>query len=316
MYAFAATHELSRLTPWWATHVPVIPTLRRERRGGYDIRFDLPGTVLLIQYKTSKRRRQLQLTEAQKSDPELVRHLRNLARSGFDQFWTTDHQHRLIARIATKFPFCYYAAPRFTSKGDLDYLFDKKRILSSSAIVKLDQFPPITRRANGRHRVVAPIGFNRHFIFSEPSSHPGVDMRRELRSLWASWEPSRALAETLEDVWKWAPRGNKRRAIAHARQEIAMLKQLPPEPEYRPYPPEMDQDLLPPPVSQEIGTDLTVAKRRRRPPWPEDTFRPLQLRAELGDELDHMQRLTAVSYLFALIGIQVSIVQPSEKALD
>jgi hypothetical protein len=29
-----------------------------------------------------------------------------------------------------------------------------------------------------------------------------------------------------------------------------------------------------------------------------------------------MQRLTAVSYLLDLIGIQMSIVQPSEKALD
>jgi hypothetical protein len=285
MYAFAATHELTRLTPWWATHVPVIPTLRRERRGGYDVRFDLPGTVLLLQYKLSKRRQQLQLTRAQKSDPSIVRHIRNLSQSGIDQFWTTDHQHKLIARISRQFPYCYYAAPQFISKGDLDYLFEQRRVLASSIIVKLDQFPPIRRGSDCRHRIVAPIGCNRHFIFSEPSSHAGIDMRRELRTLWRSWEPTKPLAETLEDVWKWAPRGNKRRAIAHARREIAMLKELPPEPEYREAPPQADRDLLPPPLPTEPGTSLAVPTRRRRPPWPDDTFRPLVLRPELGDEL-------------------------------
>jgi hypothetical protein len=316
MYAFAAVHELSRLTPWWARHVPVIPTLRRERRGGYDVRFELPGTVLLIQYKLSKRRQQLQLSEAQKSDLAIVRHIRGLAQSGIDQFWTTDHQHRLMARISTKFPFCYYAAPRFTSKGDLDFLFDNKQIMASSMIVKLDQFPPVRRGSSCRHRVVAPIGFNRHFIFSDPSTHPVINMKKELRALWRSWSPDKPLAESLQDIWKWAPRGNKTRAIAHARREIAILKRLPPEPDFGIHPIEAPQDLLPPPASVEPGTSLAITRRRRRPPWPINTFGPLEVRSELGGELDHLERLTAISYLFDLIGIQMSVVQPSEKSMD
>jgi hypothetical protein len=221
-----------------------------------------------------------------------------------------------MARIASRFPYCYYAAPKFTTKGDLDYLFDKKRVLASSIIAKLDQFPPVRRGVANRHRIVAPIGFDSHFVFSEPSAHRNVDMRRELRSIWTSWESDRPLADTLEEVWRWAPRGNKTRAIAHARREIAMLRQLPPEPEYFAESSDLATERLPPPTTTETGTQLAVPTKRRRPPWPAGTFRPLEMSAAYGEELDHMQRMTAISYLLDLLGVQMSIVQPSEKALD
>ena len=110
-YAFAATHELARLSHWWSRHVPVIPSLRAEGRLGYDVRFDLPGSFLFIQFKLTTERQNLRLVGDELRQSSVRTQLRSMAYAGIRQFWTDSNQHRLLTKLSSKFESAYYFAP-------------------------------------------------------------------------------------------------------------------------------------------------------------------------------------------------------------
>lgn len=81
-YAFACTQEVTQISPRWANNVPIIPTLQKEARVGYDVRFDLPGTFLLYQFKLTSQVHKLRLVGDEKEDTRQSRRLRSLALYG------------------------------------------------------------------------------------------------------------------------------------------------------------------------------------------------------------------------------------------
>lgn len=312
-FAFAATQEISRLDPWWSTHVPILPSLRRERRGGYDVRFDLPATVLLIQYKLSVETRQLRMAQKPRGASKILRRLRTECRGGFFQFWTTHHQHRLLDRVARRFPCTYYVAPRFMEIADLHSHYANRTILSNSIIVRLSDFPAATRGSSCRHRVISPHASWRNFVFSKPVVTDRLDFRTELRDVWQEWVREVPLAVMVEEIWERLPRIGKNRALKWARDEFATAREWI-TPQYEP--PTAGRDLprltAPTDFERQVGRPPTP----RRPPWPTHLFRAQRGVALVKYDDREVIQLLALARLFALAGLHFSLLQPSEKALE
>ena len=310
-FAFAATNEISRLDPWWATHVPILPSLRRERRGGYDVRFELPATVLLLQYKLSREARLLRMDQKPRGSAAILKGARAECRDGFCQFWTTDHQHRLLDRIARRFPYTYYVAPRFSGLAELQANYEDRTILANCIIAKLSDFPPSNRGARCRHRVISPHTSWRTYVFSKPVVLDRINFRAELRNVWEDWVHEVPLAVTVREIWEGLPRIGKTRALKWAKKEIARTQELPPTRFEAPPMRTADPFLIGPP-----GDEIRRRRTPRRPPWPTHLFRRERSTGFAKyDESDQI-RLLALSRIFELAGLTFSLIQPSNKALD
>ena len=312
-FAFAATNEISRLAPWWSAHVPILPSLRRERRGGYDVRFDLPATVLLIQYKLSTQLRQLKIMRRPRGSSEIIKRARAACRHGFFQFWTKDHQHRLLDRVAGKFPYTYYVAPRFVELADLHANYESRSILANSIVIRLSQFPASKPGSSAQHRVISPHLSSRNFVFSRPRVTERVSLRLELREAWRDWVHEIPLGAMIEEIWDGLPRVGKTRALKWARREFAMVRD-----ESRPlYEPPIAARDAPRLVAQEDGASRAARGRRpRRPPWPPSLFRDQRGTGLVEYDDKNIIQLLALAKVFSLAGLTFGVLQPSDKALE
>lgn len=313
-FAFAAINELSRLDPWWSTHVPIIPSLRRERRGGYDVRFDLPASVLLIQYKRTSEVSNLRLVGKARTSTQIVQELRTKCRDGLYQFWTTDHQHRLLDRIARKFPHTYYVAPKFTKLADLQAHFAARTLMSNSVIVKLSDFPPVLKGASGRHRVISPHHCEQNFVFSKPFVSVNVSFAREFRGIWKEWSTAIPFRQQLAETWEAFPRIGKGRAMLWARNEVTLSRSLPRlRPESGRVPEEVYSRALP--RFEDETTAVVRAPTPRPPPWPPSTFRNLRQEGFIEHDESDLIKLLALAHILDQAGLTMSLLQPSSKAL-
>lgn len=313
-FAFAATREISRLDPWWSTHAPILPSLRSERRGGYDVRFDLPATVLLIQYKLSAEASRLRMVQKPRGSAGILRRLRRECSDGFCQFWTTDHQHRLLDRVARRFPYTYYVAPRFSELADLHTYCAERAILENSILIKLSDFPTARRGSSCRHRVISPHLSSKTFIFSKPKMADRSNLRSDLRDVWKDWLDEIPLAMMVEEIWERLPRIGKTRALNWARQEVALARERP-RLRYE-SPPSMTRDaprMIAPPDAEIAARPPSIP---RRPPWPAHLFRERRGAALVKYDESKQIQLLALARIFALAGLDFSLMQPSEKALE
>jgi hypothetical protein len=312
-FAFAATQEISRLDPWWSSHTPIFPSLRRERRGGYDVRFDLPATFLLLQYKLSKEVSHLRLVKKPRGSAALLRSLRSECGDGLHQFWTTSHQHHLLDRVARRFPYTYYVAPRFADVSDLHGHLGSRTIMANSIIVKLSDFPRAKRGTSARHRIISPLSSWRNYVFSKPVALPRTNLRAELRDIWHGWIDEVPLSLKVRKIWEGLPRIGKSRALKWAHDEFVAARErfIPAFEEVSPQR-EVGRYLAPP-----IDSDARPPRPRRplQPPWPTHLFRQERRREIVKYQDEDAIQLLALSRVLALAGLTMSVLQPSETAL-
>lgn len=297
-FAFACTQEVIRISPWWALNVPIIPSLQKEAKVGYDVRFNLPGTFLLYQFKLSSQVNKLRLVGDERANTTESRRLRELTTQGLDQFWTTPHQHQRLTRLSRYFPFTFYVAPKFNSESELNEHFRKKKVLANSLIVPVKDFPEARNDNGHRHRLIAPINSSEIFIFSEHKAVPQIDFKEFLKSIWEKWIEQEPLYKTIDHIWNEYP-GIKGRT-----------KRL-----FKVY--KKSQDALPDIMETvvhalQISTGPQVS-RIRTPPWPEGRIASSFID---GAADEYSIKLAVIAHIFSENGLHLNIIQPKERYID
>ena len=242
----------------------------------------------------------------------ILRTLRTECRDGFRQFWTTDHQHRLLDRIATRFPYTYYVAPKFAGLANLQANYEDRSILANSIIAKLADFPPSKRGSSCRHRVISPNTSWLTYVFSKPAVLQPVSLRAELRRVWEDWTAEIPLAVTMQEIWEGLPRTGKTKALRWAEKEVAEARELP-APRFETSSVGRADPLL-------IGRPEDAETRRlrvpRKPPWSSHLFRNQRTSGLVKYDEEAQVRLLALSRIFQLAGLTFSLLQPSDRALE
>jgi len=310
-YAFAATHELTRLSPWWSRIAPIIPSLRAEGRIGYDVRFELPGSFLFIQFKLAQPRERLRLVGEERNHNAHVTRLRSIAYAGFWQFWTDARQHRLLSRLANRYQTAYYFAPRFNTQSDLHTHFSKRHIVRSSIIVRANAFPGPRTDQQHRHRVISPNAEpSEVFIFSEAASSVNLPWREEISRVGEKWGTALPIGLQLAELWNELP-GNKRsreRILNSARRTLLELKS-----ETGTIEPGRDM-----PRSSESRSFSDGGRRPvvpvRIPPWKGE-IEPSPIDVDFGEHMDLLAKLSVIANQLVSSGIGLSVAQPAERAL-
>lgn len=302
---------MTRLSPWWSRQVPIIPSLRAEGRLGYDVRFDLPGSFLFIQFKLSRFRSSLRLVGDELLPDANAALLRSLSYNGIRQYWTDHAQHRLLTRLATRYSATYYVAPRFDTQAELHDRFARQRLLSSSLISRVGAFPGPRTDNQHRHRVISPCADpSRIFVFSEVASLRNIDWREEIQALAKTWPNESLLAIQLSELWKELPGSQRRkdRSLKDARRMFASEDQI-----LGPSPTALEARL---PLRRPTGAlaRTTPSRPRRRPPWNDD-IRPVPIEAEFGGRIELLAKLAVVSDELMKRNIQLSVFQPSERSI-
>jgi hypothetical protein len=305
-YAFAATHELTRLSRWWSRHVPIIPSLTAEGRLGYDVRFDLPGSLLFIQFKLSKERDNLRLVGDELQPSAEASQLRCLAYGGIWQFWTTSHQHRLLSRLATHFETTYYFAPKFTTLAQLNHHFAKRSIAQSSFIVRADEFPGPRSDQQHRHRVIAPKADpSQNFIFSKVALAKNLDWRDEMVRIAKQWPERPPLAVQVTELWKALPgtitaRARERRLNQLRRSALSGPEELLGR---------LDQ--TDPPPSETAGQP-SPGQRSRFPPW-QTPIKSYPVENEFGGRAELIAKTLMLADELAGSGVAMAVAQPKTR---
>lgn len=271
------------------------------------------GVASDIQYKLAAEARQLKMMQKPSGSAKILTRVKADCRHGFCQFWTTDHQHRLLDRVARHFPYAYYIAPRFTEVADLHFHCGDRTILANSIIVKLSDFPPAKRGSSCRHRVISPHLSAHNFVFSKPAMVERVSLRNELRGVWRDWLEEVPLAEMLDMTWNRFPRIGKARALKWARDEVSSAGGLTIS-RYgaRPLPTDAPRMI----AHDDFDGSARPPPTPRRPPWPTHLFRAQRSAALVRYEDKNLTQLLALAKLFSLAGLNLSLLQPSDKALE
>jgi hypothetical protein len=237
--------------------------------------------------------------------------LRHLAYDGIWQYWTEHGQHRLLTRLATRYPTTYYVAPRFGTQAELHERFARRRLLVSSLISRVETFPGPRTDNQHRHRVISPCAApSSIFVFSEVAVLENIDWRKEMTKLAASWPTEPPLALQVSELWKELPgsQRTKDRALTSAKRILASQERVPPlQTEGRQARSLIDRE-----------TDST--RRRTTPrkesirPWT-GNIRPAAIEVELGGRTELLAKLIVISDVLGRRNVQLAVTQPSDRAL-
>ena len=172
-YGFALTNELVG----WAQlrTAPIFPNLVEEGRtgGGYDVRLDMPGIPMYLQFKRSdcmKTRNAKEIKSgANLSTPYYGFHLMDGAMSD---------QHRLLLRLDNGTNEVYYAAPRFHRFSEINSAWNANAVATRSIFVTPRQ---IGRLSLGTHSIA--YDHRRTYCCSDPREVEFLDNEGLLRTL-------------------------------------------------------------------------------------------------------------------------------------
>ena len=180
-YGYAVTEEIVR-TKGPLKAAPSFPSLRREgTEGGYDVKLDLPGFPLFLQFKLSDcmvRSRVYETQQGLLTTPFFRMHLRPLKRS---------RQHQLLLDWEATGKAVYYVAPAFFKEPDFNLAYTSGSILRKSVM--------ISPAAIGR----LPSKENHHISFKNVQQGFGYRLSRsEQKVEILSWED---VIETMDQNW-------------------------------------------------------------------------------------------------------------------
>ncbi len=190
-YGYALTENLIqylRSLSMPLTAAPIFPSLFKEGQpgGGYDVRFDLPGIPLFLQFKLSdyiwkndSRIRELQGNLL--SLPFFRMHLRPLRYS---------QQHPMLLSLESQGNLVYYAAPFFYTPRELNQAYLSRQMLQESILIRPSSIGPLPD--NDDHR----ISFNNisfGYFLSNPEKLQFVLLDNFIHDIFDNLEEQRGL---------------------------------------------------------------------------------------------------------------------------
>jgi hypothetical protein len=158
-YGFALTNEIVAWAP--LKIAPVFPSLIEEGKkgGGYDLKLDMPGVPLYLQFKRSYRmtRRSAKEIKQYKKPLSIPFHRFHITDSG------TSDQHMMLLELDDETSHVYYAAPRFDRTAEINAAWAGKAVAERSIFVR----PQAIGELNDEPHHVA-FDVHRAYICSEP----------------------------------------------------------------------------------------------------------------------------------------------------
>jgi hypothetical protein len=191
-YGFALTNEIVGWTALKAA--PIFPSLIEEGRkgGGYDVRLDMPGVPLYLQFKRAE-------CMSRRNSREIGKHKLPLSLP-FYRFAVTQakksQQHELLRALDDGTNEVYYAAPRFHEIDEINKAWRAQAVAHRSIFVR-----PQTIGALGAEAHHVAYDSHRTYVLSEPRAiEPlsAADLANRLGVRLA--EAKRPLRETLIEM--------------------------------------------------------------------------------------------------------------------
>lgn len=201
-YGFALTNELVG----WTTlkTAPVFPSLIEEGRagGGYDVKLDMPGVPLYLQFKRAHYMTRRTAKELRKDKNKL-----NLP---FHRFYVTEsrssNQHTLLLELDNGTNEVFYAAPRFNTITEINAAWQANAVASRSIFVRPRDIGVLDDKL---HHVAYDA--NRTFLCSQPKPIAAVSAAQLDKILKAKLEhEDRALKDMLPELSSNADEALKR----------------------------------------------------------------------------------------------------------
>ncbi|MDP2935001.1 MAG: hypothetical protein Q8O86_00755 [Dehalococcoidia bacterium] len=211
-YGYSITDELAHKAGPSVTAAPVFPSLYREGQdgGGYDLRLDLDGIPLFVQFKLADCMVRNTAHEAQNGDlvcPFYRMHLRHARHS---------HQHEMLLKLETKHEEVYYCAPGFHRLSELNDAYLRHQVCERSLWI----LPSSVGRFQGpgEHYVSFRIP-GRVFVHPEPrEALESTDFATLSERIYSRYKKERDTALTDRRLLELA---DTLYDIAHGRREIA-----------------------------------------------------------------------------------------------
>jgi hypothetical protein len=165
-YGFALTQELIAIADPPLRAAPIFPSLIEEGRpgGGYDVRLDIPGFPLFVQFKRADCmvRRSASETVPPYSFRLPFYRMKITAR-------TRSAQHDMLIDLDTGRNQVFYAAPLFHTVEELNRFYLQKTVSMNSFFIRPRS---IGRLDDDSHHVAFDAG--RYWVFSEPHEVSGI----------------------------------------------------------------------------------------------------------------------------------------------
>ncbi len=209
-YGFAVTAELDDLVGKNLIAAPVFPSLRKEKKLGWDVNLQFLGISVFLQFKLADC-----LTRSSASQwpsygaPYFRIHLHRRLRS---------RQHNLLKRLAQVHRHVYYVGPRFYLLDEFDAHYRSDAVVNESCWIPLSTLPWVND--NAQHCATYRTGSDVRFFSSQPEPIGGDFAGKTwLGKLPEAWQAEqrildqgyfegvrRTLVETLSDTERWKTR--------------------------------------------------------------------------------------------------------------
>jgi hypothetical protein len=208
-YGYGVSREVEQLLAMVGIHTTqFMPSLLHEKKVAFDVGFDKPGAVLLLQFKLGEALKRFRRTNMAKPPPVLGK---PFWRFGVDTA-EPDGQYDVLLKAEQDGAEVFYVAPRFTTWDRYASLFQQSRVLERSVLLPPSQIEAklvATNEPDGWHRVV--YDRSRVHVLSDPKEVEAV-RAQALPALVRSRieERRRPLGDLLRGVYQGFER---RRAI-------------------------------------------------------------------------------------------------------
>jgi hypothetical protein len=180
-YGFALTNEIVAWAP--IKVAPIFPSLIEEGKkgGGYDVKLDMPGVPLYLQFKRAFRM-------TRRTANEVKKHKKRL-KIPFHRFYITDSgtsdQHTMLLELDDGKNNVFYVAPRFDSIAEINDAWSANEVAERSIFVRPQAIGVLDDEL---HHVA--FDATRTFICSEP---------KEIEALSATQVVERLLGRLKDD---------------------------------------------------------------------------------------------------------------------
>ena len=191
---------------------PFLPSLIHEKEIGFDVGFNKPGAVLMLQFKLGQSLERFMRSDLTKPAPPLAK-----------PFWRfkidtaePDGQYETLLKAEMDGAEVYYVAPKFSDWTEYASAFQSDLVLETSLLIS----PADIRKqllangiADGLHRVVYDGA--RVYVCSEPIALPKRDKEAMINSVRdAIFERKRPLSDVISTIYHgFENRASVRRAI-------------------------------------------------------------------------------------------------------
>lgn len=168
-YGYAVTKEFEkRLTQKGLKAVPYLPSLKQEKKVGFDVGYKDKGQIFMLQFKLGQELTRLHVKPPPSPRPKLNR--------PFFRFTvdTKDDQFMRLLGHESKGATVFYIAPEFRTWEDFSAAYHARTVINSSVMIRPSEIQAglnSTKQKAGIHKVVYDDQKARH-VFSERADLP------------------------------------------------------------------------------------------------------------------------------------------------